>query len=452
MSSHPPSVVDDPPTHVPHEACRIIRAMLTAECGVFEPKSFQIEMIYMLAFKRTRALLMQKTGAGKSLVVLGAASLLCGVTIVLEPLVAVGSDQSRAADEQFSRIEAYHVEGLDDTTRDLVIERLLEMNDRSEGPCVLYLGPSALAEDSSWVAPLKKLFERGLVTLVAVDEVHKCTSDGRYFRRDEFQNLRRLWTFLDLSPKKVAQLSMTATLTKQAKNDYRNMYGTDFEFTQVGDMSRRDMSLHCAIVPVPTIEMKNVVKRHLVSDPTRKVIVVTNEAQAAKVNVSNALTKVIESDADIVGDVMVVTGDSGIVWKTFVMEEFSREEPTALCHLRALVGTSAINCGVSSRLCGLSLYHGLPDTIDSYAQVVGRAGRTDLKEGALAFESHVVMNVASFTFLVSRINDVPCPAERSVLTESALESLALMVIPNMCVHLFLESRYGGVSKRPNSSA
>jgi superfamily II DNA helicase RecQ len=62
--------------------------------GCEQPRSYQIEAIFHLVYRKTDMMyLIRKTGEGKSLVMQGMASMLKGITITMVPLLGLGSDQ-----------------------------------------------------------------------------------------------------------------------------------------------------------------------------------------------------------------------------------------------------------------------------------------------------------------------------------------------------------------------
>ena len=76
---------------------RDIRQMLLEVWDISVPREWQLRAIYLMAHGRARELrrllLVRRTGDGKSLVIYGLATLLRGVTIVIVPIQALGSDQ-----------------------------------------------------------------------------------------------------------------------------------------------------------------------------------------------------------------------------------------------------------------------------------------------------------------------------------------------------------------------
>mmetsp|Transcript_29233 Transcript_29233/g.59797 ORF Transcript_29233/g.59797 Transcript_29233/m.59797 type:complete len:605 (+) Transcript_29233:42-1856(+) len=431
------SIVDD-------ETSVIIHSMLAACFGMLTPKDFQLSSIFILAFKiAARLLVVQKTGAGKSLLILGAAAILRGVIIVVEPLLAVGSDQARASSEKGAK--CFHIDGLDNTTKARIIKMLMSMTSKCFGPIILYMSPLSIQE-TCWVEVVSHLFENGLVTLVALDEIHKAVFDGREFR-PEFAALKNtLWGLAKKCLFPVAMLSMTATLTEESLRAYKEMMGIDFDYSIWGDVRRDEVKLFCDVHVSVTKQIKAVVLSHLVAVTHRKVIVYTNDAKAARESLLSAMQKTIQA-SQIDGDVLAVTGASGIIQKSFVIEAFASATASEVLDLRIVTATSAFNCGVSSPYCGACVYQGFPESVESYAQILGRPGRVPLSPGSKPYEFHVILSVALLTFLLIRIAFIESVKERNLQYADALEVLSLLVLSDGCIHDFLERRFGNPFKK-----
>ena len=82
--------------------------MLRQAWGVDTPRPYQVEMVFHLAFRKVHVHLIQKYGEGKSLVLLGMATLLCGVTVCMVPLLGLGSDRVNKSKRPSAGVGAYH--------------------------------------------------------------------------------------------------------------------------------------------------------------------------------------------------------------------------------------------------------------------------------------------------------------------------------------------------------
>ena len=81
------------PIEVPAAWRSAIIAVLSLVWKVLEPRLFQIYVLYYMVFLSKQLIyLIRKTGEGKSMIILGAATMRRGVTVVLVPLIGLGSD------------------------------------------------------------------------------------------------------------------------------------------------------------------------------------------------------------------------------------------------------------------------------------------------------------------------------------------------------------------------
>src|SRR5271156_202102 len=178
----------------------------------------QLQAIEALAESRSRLLVVQRTGWGKSAVYFVATRLLrdrgAGTTIIVSPLLALMRDQIEAAKRlklnavtiNSSNLQEWHAleEGLLDQTVDLLLvspERFnnVEFRDRLLRPIT------------------------GNTGLLVIDEAH-CISDwGHDFRPD----YRRLVRVLERMPSNAPVLCTTATANERVIDDIRQQLGTD---------------------------------------------------------------------------------------------------------------------------------------------------------------------------------------------------------------------------------
>ena len=193
----------------------------------------QLQAIEALAESRSRLLVVQRTGWGKSAVYFVATRLLrdrgAGTTIIVSPLLALMRDQIEAAKRlklnavtiNSSNLQEWHAieEGLLDQTVDLLLvspERFnnVEFRDRLLRPIT------------------------GNTGLLVIDEAH-CISDwGHDFRPD----YRRLVRVLERMPSNAPVLCTTATANERVIDDIRQQLGTDLKVMR-GGLARDSLSL-----------------------------------------------------------------------------------------------------------------------------------------------------------------------------------------------------------------
>ena len=125
---------DLPPT--PPRFEQIIRKLLAKELGVEHPRQFQIDAIFHLVFRKVGMMyLICKTGEGKSLVMMGTAVALRGVTVVMGPLQGLGTDQANKSKRIERGIESYHADEFRDADRAKLDLRLRSFSKRHKLAC-----------------------------------------------------------------------------------------------------------------------------------------------------------------------------------------------------------------------------------------------------------------------------------------------------------------------------
>jgi superfamily II DNA helicase RecQ len=164
-----PSIIDD------------IRAMLQEAWNISEPKEWQLNAIFAMVYGLDRAfrrlLLVRRTGDGKSLVIYGLATFLRGVTFVLVPILALGSDQVSSVWSMVNPLAGVFAEHLDSIRErsDIVsmarFLKSLRHKDKYGQSIVLWVSPDTLDNDV-WKLCIKSLMQNHLVSCFVVDECH----------------------------------------------------------------------------------------------------------------------------------------------------------------------------------------------------------------------------------------------------------------------------------------
>jgi hypothetical protein len=149
------------PFSLPDEAKQIIMSTIVAISSIRSPCPFQVFAIYCMVFMCSQVLcLIRKMGGGKSLVIITTAAMLRGVTIMMVPLIGLGSDQVNKAANIGQRIEAYHVDENVGNNFLCLMKRLLSLkmqNGRSGSSIILYCSPQSLAPTTNLSRCLRKL-------------------------------------------------------------------------------------------------------------------------------------------------------------------------------------------------------------------------------------------------------------------------------------------------------
>jgi len=308
--------------------------------------------IEALVVRRSRALVVQRTGWGKSAVYFIAAKLLReqgrGPTVIVSPLLALMRNQVAAAQRagvHAATINSGNVTEWDDVHR-RVAERDLD---------VLLVSPERLNNPEFRDAVLPALAADA--GLVVVDEAH-CVSDWGHDFRPDYRRIRTL--IGELGPD-TPVLATTATANNRVVQDVAAQLGVGGSDTVVlrGGLDRE--SLHLSVVQIRGAAQRAAwVGAVLESLPGSGIIYTLTVAGARDLA---ALLR------DLGHDVAAYTG------ATDTTEREHLEADLLANQVKALVATSALGMGFDKPDLGFVVHLGAPPSPIAYYQQVGRAGR-----------------------------------------------------------------------------
>ncbi|MFP5022226.1 RecQ family ATP-dependent DNA helicase [Pseudonocardia phyllosphaerae] len=311
--------------------------------------------IEALVAQHRRALVVQRTGWGKSAVYFVATALLreqgAGPTVIVSPLLALMRNQIDAAIR--SGIVAVTVNSANADEWDAVYADI-ENGDVD----VLLVSPERLNNPDFRDRVLPKL--AATAGMLVVDEAH-CVSDwGHDFRPD----YRRLRTLIAELPPGIPVLATTATANDRVVTDVSEQLGMgreDDEGTLVlrGSLDRE--SLRLAVVQLPTPARRLAWLAAKLDELPGAGIVYTLTVQAAE-EVAQFLTERGFS----------VRSYSG---RTAPEDRLSAEADLLANRVKALVATSALGMGFDKPDLGFVVHLGAPASPVAYYQQIGRAGR-----------------------------------------------------------------------------
>jgi ATP-dependent DNA helicase RecQ len=312
----------------------------------------QAAAIGALVDDRSRVLLVQRTGWGKSAVYWITTALRRaaggGPTLVVSPLLALMRDQVAAARKLGLVAETVNSTNVDDW------EEILARLDADELD-VLLISPERL-NSASFRPALAPLAAR--LGLLVVDEAH-CISDWGHDFRPDYRRIRDLLATL---PAGTPVLACTATANERVTDDVAAQLGTVVA-TLRGRLGRD--SLQLAVVDLPDAESRlawldGFVRRH------RPV--------HGRAGVIYTLTV---DDTDRVASFLSSRGLEVAAYSSAVAPEDRHEVEDALLanQLDAVVATSALGMGYDKPDLAFVVHLGAPSSPVAYYQQVGRAGR-----------------------------------------------------------------------------
>lgn len=316
-----------------------------------ELREDQWRAIDALVTGRRRALVVQRTGWGKSAVYFVATSLLradgSGPTVIVSPLLALMRDQIAAAER--AGIRAVTVNSANTEQWSGVYEQIAagEVD-------VLLCSPERLNNPDFRDEVLPRL--AASAGLVVIDEAH-CISDwGHDFRPD----YRRIRTLLADLPSGIPVLATTATANERVTNDVAEQLGGTEEVVVLrGGLDRP--SLHLAVVDLPDSSHRLAWLVENLRGYTGSGIVYCLTVAAAEQTATRLRAEGYE--------VASYTG------QTEPGEREQLEADLKENRVKALVATSALGMGFDKPDLGFVIHLGAPASPIAYYQQVGRAGR-----------------------------------------------------------------------------
>ncbi|MFI9201718.1 RecQ family ATP-dependent DNA helicase [Streptomyces sp. NPDC053048] len=335
-------------------ADHVLSRLVGDTTGTAKLREDQWRAIEALVADRRRALVVQRTGWGKSAVYFVATALLrergSGPTVIVSPLLALMRNQVEAAARAGIHARTINSSNTEewDTVQAEVAAGTVD---------VLLVSPERLNNPDFRDNVLPKL--AAATGLLVVDEAH-CISDwGHDFRPD----YRRLRTMLADLPPGVPVLATTATANARVTADVAEQLGTGEGTEEAlvlrGPLDRESLSLGVLSLPDAAHRLAWLAD-HLDELPGSGIIYTLTVAAAEEV------TAFLRRRGHVVAP---YTG------KTENADRQQAEEDLLANRVKALVATSALGMGFDKPDLGFVVHLGSPSSPIAYYQQVGRAGR-----------------------------------------------------------------------------
>lgn len=344
--SHPPNTLtamDD----FDREALDLLRLLTGYPHADF--RDGQLEAIRTVVEDRGRALVVQRTGWGKSAVYLIATSMLrsqgLGPTIIVSPLLALMRNQLEMADALNINARTVNSSNRDDweTTFDEIEDGTIDL---------LLISPERLNNPTFRADVMPTLLRS--IGLLVIDEVHSISDWGHDFRPD-YRRLERL--VAALAPN-VPILGTTATANDRVVDDVVSQLGDDLQVFR-GTLERDSLALQ-------TIKM-----------PDRAERMAWLAQQIPHLPGSGIVYCLTIADAERVG---VWLRSQGIEAATYTgptpdEERLEIERRLSAGNFKVVVATSALAMGYDNPFIEFVIHYQTPGSPIAYYQQVGRAGR-----------------------------------------------------------------------------
>lgn len=298
---------------------------------------------------RSRTLVVQRTGWGKSLVYFVCTKLMreqrLGVTMVVSPLLILMENQMEAAGKMGLRCDA-----LNSTTKDRRQEILRDL-EQDELDLVLITPETLFSEDVQ--ARLRNI----RIGLFVIDEAH-CISDWGHDFRLEYGKLKMIIHQLRSN---VPILATTATANDRVVADLVRQLGNDV-YVSRGPLTRE--SLYIQVLNKPgRIERYAWILENLPKLPGSGIIYCLTQRDC------DYLADFLKNNGIAAAAYYARNGEDGTIRNQEIEEQFRKNR------LKAIVATIKLGMGYDKGDIAFVIHYQMPQNIVSYYQQIGRAGR-----------------------------------------------------------------------------
>lgn len=352
------------------DAERLLRELAGPDAVLREDQWTAIEA---LVVHRRRALVVQRTGWGKSAVYFIAAKLLraqgLGPTVIVSPLLALMRNQVASA--QRAGVRAATINSGNMTEWDEIHQQV-----NSGELDVLLVSPERLNNPDFRDQVLPSL--AGDAGLVVVDEAH-CVSDwGHDFRPD----YRRIRTLIAELRDGIPVLATTATANDRVVDDVAAQLGVGGGDTLVlrGGLARDSLRMS-------VVRIENATERAAWLGDHLKTLPGSGIIYTLTVSAAKDLAALLTDQGHVVAS---YTG------QTDPTERESLEADLLANRVKALVATSALGMGFDKPDLGFVVHMGAPSSPISYYQQVGRAGRATERADVVLLPGHEDRQIWSY--------------------------------------------------------
>lgn len=342
------------------------------------------EQIVEAAISGRDVMAVMPTSAGKSICYQVPALALGGLTIVVSPLISLMSDQVMALRE-LGVAAACLNSALDSHERS---QTLAEM---SRGLLnLVYVAPERLADP----AFLDVVQSHGL-SLLAVDEAHCISQWGNDFR----PSYQHICDFIDALPTRPPVMALTATATRQVREDIESALGLRDPLRVVASFDRPNLSF--------------AVERPSGKRAKDKALLEFVRAHEQSSGIVYCMSR------RAVEDVCGMLRDQGVAATRYHAglspEERDRNQADFIYDRSpVMVATNAFGMGIDKSNVSYVVHYNLPLSLENYYQEAGRAGRDGTKAECLLL--YTAGDVHTAEFLLSR-------TERTDLTPEQLQAM-----------------------------
>jgi ATP-dependent DNA helicase RecQ len=310
-------------------------------------------------------LVVQPTGSGKSAIYQIAALMMEGATLVISPLIALQKDQVDSINAQ----DAADAVVINSTQRVSETRETMDKIEEGTGKYI-FLAPEQLRKQETVEA-----LESAGISLFVVDEAHCISEWGHDFRPDYLQ----LGPAIERLGHPVV-LAMTATASPEVREEIASRLGMRDPKMFVHGFDRPNIYLRVDRFPDEQEKMQALVHRVRWADKPGIVYVATRKN-------AEEIMRLLEEEG--VG-ALFYHGGLKASEREDIQERFMSGQA------EVIVATNAFGMGVDKADVRFVYHYDVSDSLDSYYQEIGRAGRDGEKAEAVLFFRQENLGVQKF--------------------------------------------------------
>ena len=227
---------------------------------------------------------------------------------------------------------------------------------------LLYVTPEKILKSKRFLGKLEKIYARGGLARIVIDEAHCCATMGHDFRPD-YQKLFILRRQFPKAP----ILAVTATATYQAQHEVRRVLLGESSITEDWKVVRLSFNR-------PNLFYSVVEKPEKGAQADALVAEIISEQFAGQSGIVYVFAR---REAEALSEFLCSKGIKAAAYHAYISDgaKSNIHQGWKSGRLDVIVATSAFGMGIDKTDVRFVLHHSLPKNMEAYAQESGRAGR-----------------------------------------------------------------------------